>query len=121
MKVNFWFLDINQEVIEGQVEIWIWGIDEAGRRILIIDRSFKPSIYLLPKNNKTSEIVRWVKGLGVDEVKVEDKKYFGFPVKAIKISTRDVEKLKKIADEASKNPLVKEVLHDDIRPPLSTL
>ena len=115
MKVNFWFLDINQEVVEGQVEIWIWGIDEAGRRILIIDRNFKPSIYLLPKNNKTSEIVRWVKGLGVDEVKVEDKKYFGFPVKAIKISTRDVEKLKKIADEASKNPLVKEVLHDDIR------
>ncbi|MCX8176145.1 MAG: DNA polymerase II, partial [Candidatus Bathyarchaeota archaeon] len=116
MKLNFWFLDINQEVVEGHVEMWIWGIDETGRRILIIDRDFKPSIYLLPRNNKTYEITKWVKSLGVEEVRVEDKKYFGSHVKAVKTSTGNVEKLKKICDEVSKGSLIKEVLHDDIRP-----
>lgn len=116
MKLNFWLLDINQEIVENQVEVWIWGIDEVDRRILIIDRNFKPSVYVLPRNSEVSEIIKWAKSLDVDEVKVEDKKYFGISVKAVKISTKNVEKLKKISEEASKSPLIREVLHDDIRP-----
>jgi DNA polymerase I len=40
MEVTFWLLDVNYEVKNDKPEIWLWGIDEFGRRILVIDKNF---------------------------------------------------------------------------------
>lgn len=38
MKKSFGLLDVNYEVKDHQPELWIWGIDDEGKRILIIAR-----------------------------------------------------------------------------------
>jgi len=40
MKVAFWLLDLNYEGRSGVPEIWLWGVDNSGKRVLVIDRSF---------------------------------------------------------------------------------
>jgi len=38
----FWLLDINPKVDKdtGGVELWLWGIDDEGNRVLVVDRNF---------------------------------------------------------------------------------
>jgi len=40
MKVRFWLSDVSHEVKEHTPEIWLWGIDDSGNRVLVIDRTF---------------------------------------------------------------------------------
>jgi hypothetical protein len=40
MKVTFWLLDVNYEVKDHEPEVWLWGVDSSGDRVLIIDRGF---------------------------------------------------------------------------------
>ncbi len=118
MEVVFWLLDVNQEVVEGIPEIRIWGLDEKGKKILIVDRNFKPHFYVLPKNFEDAEILAGkIKNEIRDaiEVLVEDKKYFGKPVKAVKVILNNLENVEHNVKTLLKNPLVKEVLHDDLR------
>ncbi len=118
MEIVFWLLDVNQEVVEGIPEIRIWGLDEKGKKILIVDRNFKPHFYVLPKNFKDAEILAGkIKNEIRDaiEVLVEDKKYFGKPVKAVKVILNNLENVEHNVKTLLKNPLVKEVLHDDLR------
>ena len=61
MKVTFWLLDINPRFEEGKdVELWLWGIDTEGNRVLIIDRNFTAYFYALVKE-------------GVDPSKIENE------------------------------------------------
>ena len=118
MEIVFWLLDVNQEVVEGIPEIRIWGLDEKGKKILIVDRNFKPHFYVLPKNFEDAEILAGkIKNEIRDaiEVLVEDKKYFGKPVKAVKVILNNLENVEHNVKTLLKNPLVKEVLHDDLR------
>ena len=46
MKVTFWLLDVNYEVKNNMPEIWLWGIEETGKRVLIIDRNFHAYFYI---------------------------------------------------------------------------
>ena len=52
MKKTFWLLDVNYEVKNHSPEVWIWGIDEEEKRVLIIDRSFLAYFYLLIKEKE---------------------------------------------------------------------
>jgi len=118
LEIVFWLLDVNQEVVEGIPEIRIWGLDEKGKKILIVDRNFKPHFYVLPKNFEDAEILAGkIKNEIRDaiEVLVEDKKYFGKPVKAVKVILNNLENVEHNVKTLLKNPLVKEVLHDDLR------
>ena len=47
MKVSFWLLDINPKIDgdKGTLELWLWGIDFAGNRVLVIDRNFIAYFY----------------------------------------------------------------------------
>ena len=46
MRLAFWLLDINDEVVDGKLEIHLWGLDDEGHRVLVIDRDFQPYFYL---------------------------------------------------------------------------
>lgn len=45
MKLVFWLLDINPKVSDGKVDIWLWGIDQSGNRLLLIDHDFTGYFY----------------------------------------------------------------------------
>ena len=118
LKVNFWLLDVNQEVVDGLPEIRIWGLNENGKRILLIDKNFKPYFYVLPKKEEDVNILaEKIKSELPDVVNVlvEEKKYFGKLVKAIKVILKTLEKIEYNVKNLTKNPLVKEILHDDLR------
>lgn len=120
-ECKFWLLDINYEVVEHEPEVWLWGIDGAGRRVLLVDRGYRPYFYaVLEEGAGPEEALRAVRDFckslpHVIDVELVERKLFGRPVKAIKITCRDPEELEKYANKVAKLPVVKECLEDDIR------
>jgi DNA polymerase I len=121
MKIAFWLLDVNYEVREHKPEIWIWGIDNRGKRILILDRSFNAYFYAMVKEGENPQAV--IKKIlsrkqefpfitGLEPVK---KKFFGKHVDAIKVICQDPDLITKYAKALSKVEGIKQCLEDDIR------
>jgi len=118
LKVDFWLLDVNQEVVNNIPEIRVWGLDEKGRKILLIDRNFKPYFYVLPKKPEDVNILaEKIKKEFSDviDTRVEEKRYFGENVKVVKVILKNHEKIDQHIKNLIKNPLVKETFHDDLR------
>lgn len=122
VKVSFFLLDINYEMTEKGPEMRLWGLDGNGNRVLVIDRSFLPYLYVLPKEGVDAvTIVKRIEGLRkrqfpmISSLKELDLKYFGKPVRAIKVTCLDPEIIRKYAKEISKIEGVKTCLEDDIR------
>ncbi|MFH0897372.1 MAG: hypothetical protein V1850_04920 [Candidatus Bathyarchaeota archaeon] len=90
MKSLFWLLDINDEMTEEGPEIHLWGLDDKYRRVLIVDRDFPPYFYLLLEEGADSgEVIREIKDKvapsSIAVTEVVDKKYFGNPVRAVRL------------------------------------
>lgn len=91
MKLQFWLLDFNDEVVDGVSEVRLWGIDGDGRRVLVVDRSLQPYFYLLLEEgiditSVIAEVNKQKFSSSIVTVEREaDKKFFGKPVNAIKI------------------------------------
>ncbi|OYT45824.1 hypothetical protein B6U84_01595, partial [Candidatus Bathyarchaeota archaeon ex4484_40] len=121
MKERFWLLDLNYEVKEGEPEIWLWGVNEEGSRILVIDRGFQPYFYLLLQEGVDPKtVLEGVEALRSrlhpsTRMEVVERKLFGKPVKAIKIYCQDPDSIPQYANLLSKVEGVKCPLEDDIR------
>ena len=120
-RCRFWLLDINYEVKDHEPQVWIWGVDDEGRRVLIIDSSFKPYFYALLDENADPEEVstrimneRATLPLLLRAIP-EPKRLFGEPVKAVKIYCQDPDVISKYARIISKFEGVRECLETDIR------
>lgn len=117
----FWLLDINYEVKNHQPEIWLWGIDSEGRRILIIDRSFTTYFYVLPEPGEDAEnLIEKIRRVGdslpyVVGLEVVNRKFFGKPVKAVKVYLQDPDLIQEYIKVISKVKGVGECVEDDIR------
>ncbi|HSV49107.1 MAG TPA: hypothetical protein VLH35_02240, partial [Candidatus Acidoferrales bacterium] len=57
MKLVFWLLDINPKVNDGKVDIWLWGIDESGNRVLLIDHNFSAYFYAVLHGSADGELI----------------------------------------------------------------
>jgi DNA polymerase I len=117
-EIRFWLLDINFEMRKGTPEIWLWGISD-GKRVLLIEREFKPYFYLV-LSGKPEDVLSAIKNESSKirqtlELEVLDKKLFGKPVKAIKVICRDPEDIVSLAGRLSKIKGVASVLEEDIR------
>ncbi len=122
MKKIFWFLDVNAELRNHAPEIWMWGIDDQGKRVLIIDRNFSPYFYLVLNEGQDSRpVIEKINSRKAKEfplvIKIEQARlrYFGKPVEVVKVSCRDPNVIAKYARAIAKIPGVKESLEDDIR------
>lgn len=122
MKTTFWFFDINYEVRDHKSEVWIWGIDDKDRRILIIDRNFTAYFYLVIREGQNPQtVVDNINSRKAEEfasvIKLEQAKrrYFGKPVDVVKVLCQDPEVITKYAKAMAKIEGVKESLEDDIR------
>jgi DNA polymerase I len=119
MKVTFWLLDINYEVKNGPREAWLWGIDNSGKRVLIIDRNFVDYFYAVVEDGadpaKVVEEVKREQNPSIVKVEVVERRFFGKPVKAIKVYCEEPGVMQKYAKALRKLEGVKDCLEDDIR------
>jgi len=48
-NLRFFLLDLGEKTTPHGSEIWLWGIDDHDRNVLVVDRSFRPYLYAIPK------------------------------------------------------------------------
>ena len=53
--LTFFLLDMNGGTTPEGSEIRLWGVDNEGRDVLIVDRSFKPYFYAIPRDGFSAE------------------------------------------------------------------
>jgi DNA polymerase I len=121
LKLRFWLLDLNDAVVDGASEVHLWGIDGDDRRVLVVDRSFQPYFYLLLEEGvETTSVIDEVdkqkSSSSIVTVEREpDKKFFGKPVTALKITCTTTRECVKAARALVKIKGVKTRLEDDLR------
>ncbi len=121
MKVSFWLLDVNYEVREHKPEMWMWGIDNHGKRVLILDRNFSAYFYAVIKEGENPQAViekilsREAEFPFIIRLDPAKKKFFGRLVNAVKVVCQDPGVIPKYAKALSKVEGVKRCLEDDIR------
>ncbi|MEM3641400.1 MAG: 3'-5' exonuclease, partial [Candidatus Bathyarchaeia archaeon] len=121
MKVKFWLLDVNYEVRNHEPEIWLWGLDDSGNRVLIVDRSFLAYFYAVVKEGfDAGKVFKEIESERADypflgRVEIVEKKFFGKPIKALKVYCKDPDVIAKYARVFRKIEGVEECLEDDIR------
>ena len=121
MKVSFWLLDINPKIdnASGTTELWLWGIDAKGNRVLLIDRNFTAYFYAVVKEGcepsaTAGEIMKDYPTLIV-KVEAVERRFFGKPVQAIKVYCKVATETGKVAKQLRGLEGVKDCLEDDIR------
>jgi len=120
-EVTFWLLDATYEVIGRTPEVRLWGITDDGRRVVICDRSFRPYFYVLPEEGvDLGLLVKRLKAHArgkhpIIDMKIVDKKYYGRPVKAIKVICQIPQDVPEYRELFKRIEGVREVLEADIR------
>jgi DNA polymerase I len=119
MKVTFWLLDINYEAKDESSEIWLWGITNDGKRVLIVDRNFVPYFYAAVVDDadpaKVVEEITTSHCVLAAKPEIVERRLFGKPVKAVKIHCKNAEGMTKCAKQLREFEGVKDCFEDDIR------
>ncbi len=119
MKTTFWLLDINYEVRSDVPEIWLWGICESGERVLIIDKNFQAYFYAeIEENSDAAIVVEEIKKVShpsVSNLEFVERRYFGKPVKAVKVYCKNPDAVSGISKNLRKLEGIKDCFEDDIR------
>jgi len=119
MKVAFWLLDVNYEVKNNMPEVWLWGVDDLGKRVLVVDRNFIAYFYAVIEERadatEVAEKIRKEQYPFVVKLDVVERKFFGEPVKAIKVYCKAPDVIPKCAKTLRKLEGIKDCLEDDIR------
>ncbi len=119
MKITFWLLDVNYEAKNNIPEVWLWGIDDSGKRLLIIDRNFLAYFYAAVEESadptKVIEEMREEQDPLIVKLEVVERKFFGKPLKTIKVYCKNPDAIPKYSKAFRKLEGVKDCLEDDIR------
>ena len=119
MKVTFWLLDLNYKIINEASEVWMWGVDTSGKRVLVIDRSFLPYFYAVIEDNvdpaQVINEIRRQKVPGFVDLETLPRKLFGRPAKVVKVLCKNPDAVSKCSQELRNLEGVKDCLEDDIR------
>jgi len=121
VKVSFWLLDINPKIdnARGTTEIWLWGIDAKGNRVLVIDRDITAYFYALVKEgcdaSRTASEITNAYPSTIVKADVVERRFFGKSVQAIKVCCKIATETGKLAKQLRGFEGVKVCLEDDIR------
>ncbi|GAB6943678.1 DNA-directed DNA polymerase [Vulcanisaeta sp. JCM 14467] len=117
MELAFWLLDVTYGVVGSTPELRLFGITDDGRRVLVLDRSFRPYFYVLSSgdvNTVFNNVKRKLEGR-ILNVEVVRRRLFGNEVDAIKVTATIPEKVRELRELAVEVPGVEDVLEADIR------
>ncbi len=120
MKKKFWLLDINYDLVGEIPEIRLWGVTDKGERIVVIERNFRPYLYILPISEKNikqiiEEINKLKNRYKIIQIEETYKKYFGQQKKVLKVTLLNPREVPSLREVFTKIRGVKEVLEADIR------
>jgi len=119
VKVTFWLLDINSETENGIAELWLWGIAENGKRVLVIDRNFVGYFYAVIAEgsdpSKVAEEIRKTHPASIVKLEVAPRKFFGKPMQTVKVYCRNADETAKLARTLRTLEGIQDCLEDDIR------
>jgi DNA polymerase I len=112
-------LDINPKIDGTSVELWLWGIDEKGNRVLVIERNVTAYFYAVIKGgidpSSIAEEIMKAYSSSIVKAKAVERRFFGKPVKAIKVCCKVATEAGKLAKALRGLEGVNECLEDDIR------
>ncbi len=113
---RFWLLDINYEVSPERDTMFLWCIDEEGKRVLLLDE-YHPYFYAVfdSKANAESAARSLSKSKHVLKAEVVKRKYFGEEKHAVKVTCHSSSALKSAVKAAKKLAGKPLILEDDIR------
>ncbi len=121
-KIEFMLLDSSYEIIGKEPVIVLWGLLPSGERAVLFDKRFRPYFYALLAKHATDyeRVVSRIRGLSkpsspIINVSLLDKKYFGRPRKAVRVTTVIPEYVRIYREEVRRINSVEEVLEADIR------
>lgn len=118
---RFWLLDINYEVKEHKPEIWLWGIDNYGKRILVICRGFTTYFYVVPQEGEDAEKIaerirmRRAEMPLITDLKIVQRRFFGKTLNVVKVYCQDPDMMTEYSKMISKINGVESCLEDDVR------
>ncbi len=117
MDLTFWLLDITYGVVGSTPELRLFGITDDGKRVLVLDRSFRPYFYVIPSGDVNAVFNNVKKRLEgkVLNVEVVKRRLFGSEIDAIKVTATIPEKVRELRELAAEVPGVEDVLEADIR------
>lgn len=120
MAPPFWILDVATERKTSTPETLLWGISDGNERILIKDRNFIPHLYVIPHDEAyleslISNIIKLPLNDIIVNAEVVQKRYFGNPIKAIRLELKDLDSVEKLTRAIESMPRVKMILEHDIR------
>jgi len=121
MNIKFWLLDVNYEVKDDTPEIWLWGVDDSGNRVLVIDRNFLAYFYAVVEDKAdAAEVVEEIEAErtqypSVTKLEVVERKFFGKPVKTVKVYCKDPKAISKYSKAFRNFEGIKGCLEDDVR------
>jgi len=120
LKLDFWLLDLNHEAHEGGSAIWLWGVTHENKRILVIDATFQPYFYLLPKKGQDidqlkEKIEREKPHPSIEGAVIERKNRLAERRQVLKIVCNDPDALEKCARECVKQLGVEASFEDKLR------
>jgi DNA polymerase I len=125
LKLKFWLLDVNPKIVDSQTEVQLWGIDEQGNRVLVLNRCFVAYFYAVlaadADGSKVSERIKKDFGAAVRRTEVVKRRFFGKPVTAIKVLCSNTKQVPTIVKLVRKLDGVLDCLEDDIRVPMRYL
>jgi DNA polymerase I len=119
VKVAFWLLDINSETKNDVTELWLWGINANGDRVLVVDRNFSAYFYAVIKEGfdptKVAEQIRKTHNASIVKLEVASRKLFGKPVETVKFYCRNPDAAAKLARALRTFEGAQDCFEDDIR------
>ena len=121
LKVVFWLLDINSKIDKDKntIELWLWGINEAGERILLVERDFTAYLYAIltegANGQKILDTICRIYGTAISKTEVVSRRFFGKPYTSMKISYKNAIFPREIAEKLRSIEGIKDCLEEDIR------
>ncbi len=121
MRLLFYLLDTSYEVRDNKPVILIWGLTDEGDTVLVLDDTFRPYFYVLPEEGVDLDaLATRVKTLSrppspMTKVEVVERKYYGKPVKVLRVETIIPEFVREYREKVKKIEGVLDVLEADIR------
>ncbi|MEM3388885.1 MAG: DNA-directed DNA polymerase [Thermoproteota archaeon] len=118
--MKLWLLDLNTEFLSGKDAVFLWGISNEGKRLLLVDDNVESFFFLKPLNGvNPDEAIREAfpegKRHGATRMEVCDKLVLGKPVKVVKVCVDRSDNVEKVVGRLEKFKLFEKAYESDLR------
>jgi len=120
LRLKLWLLDLNVDLFSGRDAVFLWGVSDAGRRVLLVDDEVENFFFLKPSNNvdpeeAVKETIPEGRRYGVTRMEVCSKRVLGKPVQVVKVYVDRSENVERAVGKLEKLKLFEKAYEGDIR------